>query len=165
MVMVAFAALGAYLLSHRHTYTGFDGALGNIYFWPWFPLEIGALLCLLPFSRVAGRALDNRFMRYVAKISFGLYIWHALIIAAVQVTLFPDFGYMAMTSLTAWMTPAFLSVMLSFAVATLSYKYVEHPALRWGYERALGVPPFYTSRIGLETEGRPIVVAAEAGGN
>ena len=86
IVIVVWIAIGVYLVSYRHTYTGFNGELGNIYFWPWFPLSIAISLCLLPFTQLMGSALDNCLLRYIAKISFGLYIWHYLIIE-----MLPDF--------------------------------------------------------------------------
>jgi peptidoglycan/LPS O-acetylase OafA/YrhL len=142
VVLLVWLSMGMYLWSYRHIYTGFDGSLGNIYFWPWFPLAISVSLCLLPFTHILGETLDNPVLRYVARISFGLYIWHALIIELLHVTLFPDFYYMGTKALGAWITPAFISLALSVAVAALSYRYVERPALRWGHELAATAPKY-----------------------
>ncbi len=140
IVLIVLASISLYLISYRHSYTGFNGELDNIYFWPWFPLAIAMSLCFLPFTQFMGKVLDNRFMRYVAKISFGLYIWHAIIIEVLHVTLFPDFGYMTVKTLSDWLMPAALSIGLSFIVAAASYKYVEHPVLAWGHKRAAELP-------------------------
>lgn len=163
MVIAAWILIGSYLVSHRHAYTGFNGELGNIYFWPWFPLALALSLCFLPFTRVTGTALDNRFLRYVAKISFGLYIWHALIIEVLHMSLFPNFYYMGTKTLSGWLIPAFTSLAISVGIAALSYKYVERPALRWGHKQALAAPRFPVAGSIAKSlgEGRRIVAAAE----
>jgi len=50
------------------------------YFFPILAGLVAILLASLAYSVVLGRAFDNPFLRYTARISFGLYIWHYLII-------------------------------------------------------------------------------------
>ena len=50
------------------------------YFFPLLAGLVAVLLAALAYSVVLGRAFDNPFFRYTAKVSFGLYIWHYLVI-------------------------------------------------------------------------------------
>ncbi|MCJ8311986.1 MAG: acyltransferase, partial [Pseudomonadales bacterium] len=49
------------------------------YFWPVFPIYVASSLMLLPFTVLLADLLDNRFFKFTAKISFGLYLWHFLV--------------------------------------------------------------------------------------
>jgi peptidoglycan/LPS O-acetylase OafA/YrhL len=73
------------------------------------------------------RRLDGRAIAFIAKISFGVYIWHALIIKIVWLTLPVN-----------TMPPSLLLVVLgalvaiiATAIATLSYFHFEEPVMRW----------------------------------
>lgn len=107
------------------------------YRFPWFPGSIALLLVALPFSKVIGRVFDNAFMRYTAKISFGLYIWHYPILELLRLLHNADFRYAGVRDpLTfAWLSA--LALTLAYAAATLSYRHIEAPFLE---ERPRAVP-------------------------
>ena len=73
------------------------GALRGPYDYPWFQLAVGAALALLPSTVVVGRLLDNPVVRYLARISFGLYVWHYVVLELVHLTIAPDMGQGHMT--------------------------------------------------------------------
>ena len=50
------------------------------YLFPMFAGLVALALVGLAHSRVLGRLVDNRFARYTAKVSFGIYIWHYLVL-------------------------------------------------------------------------------------
>src|SRR5690606_7896219 len=56
------------------------GWFGIPYAFPWMPVAVGTALVGLPSSVLAGRLLDNSISRFIAAISFGIYIWHFLVI-------------------------------------------------------------------------------------
>ncbi|MCJ8312511.1 MAG: acyltransferase [Saccharospirillaceae bacterium] len=58
-----------------------DTFLNIPYYWPFFPMLIAITLICVPFTHWVAKVIDNRFFAYTAKISFGLYIWHFLIMA------------------------------------------------------------------------------------
>ncbi len=91
------------------------------YYFPYFPALTAALLVCLTRSRVAGRLFDNRFFRYTSRISFGLYLWHYLVIA-----MFAG----AIGDLGEWLLLVVFSLAVSYAIATASWKYWEEPWLR-----------------------------------
>jgi peptidoglycan/LPS O-acetylase OafA/YrhL len=89
-------------------------------------VELSAAVVLLtaisdPASWIA-RALSRRWLVYVGRISYGLYVWHLIVM---------------------WGTPyvpGFVGVALSFGVAALSYRYLELPFLRRRRRRAAATP-------------------------
>ena len=88
-----FAIIGAGWVMAAHIgglNEGF-GFLGIPYGYPLMPLAIGVALTCLPSSVLAGRLLDNRVSRFIAEISFGIYIWHFLVIGLMARLLPPAF--------------------------------------------------------------------------
>jgi peptidoglycan/LPS O-acetylase OafA/YrhL len=91
------------------------------YYFPYFPALAAALLACLTRSRIAGRLFDNRFFRYTSRISFGLYLWHYLVIA-----MFAG----AIGDLGEWLLLVVFSLAVSYVIASASWKYWEEPWLR-----------------------------------
>jgi peptidoglycan/LPS O-acetylase OafA/YrhL len=92
------------------------------YRFPFFAVCIALALVTMPFSRWLGRALDNRFFSYTAKVSFGLYIWHFLVIEVVFLV--------SHTIGLPYVLLAGVSLLLAFITAELSYRFVESPFLK-----------------------------------
>jgi peptidoglycan/LPS O-acetylase OafA/YrhL len=101
------------------------------YRYPFFALCIALSLITMPFSRLLGRALDNPFFKYTAKVSFGLYIWHFLVIEVVflasQTVGLPGLPYVV---------PAGFALLLTYITAGLSYRFVESPFLRFKHKQS-----------------------------
>ena len=107
------------------------GFLNVPYDYPWFHLAVGAALVLLPSTILVGRVLDNPVVRYIARISFGLYVWHYVVLELVRLTIAPDLngGLMTDPLRMAWVSGLILA--LSFVVADLSYRFFERPIIDW----------------------------------
>lgn len=99
------------------------------YFFPLLTVFFGGFLLFAPFSRWIGRGLDNPFFRYTAKVSFGLYIWHAMIITLVRMYWIKDFHFAGITTLNRWALISLGVIAASYAVASLSYFLIEKPIL------------------------------------
>ncbi len=50
------------------------------YNWPLFPALVTGLLFALHHSRGLGRLLDNRAFAWTAKLSYGIYLWHMVVL-------------------------------------------------------------------------------------
>jgi peptidoglycan/LPS O-acetylase OafA/YrhL len=100
------------------------------YYFPLFPATAGLLLFSLSQSRWAGRFLDNPVFSFLAKISFGLYIWHYTIAEILGVTLFPDFHYGRVADLGRWFLIGAILLGLSIAVASASWYLLEQPIIK-----------------------------------
>ena len=130
LALMAFVVMVGFLWTTRFA-PGFSFSLGNQpYFYPTFPLLIAILLGTLPFSRVLGRLFDNPFARYTAKLSFGLYIWHYLILELIRLTYRPAYQYFGISSLGELLTISGVALVLAYITAALSYRYIEEPFLK-----------------------------------
>lgn len=81
----------------------------------------------------AGRALDVQPLRWVGERSYGIYLWHwplLLLVPAILARLWPA---------APWVAPltAPLVIVLTFAFAALSHRFLEQPIRRLGLRRSL----------------------------
>jgi len=84
----------------------------------------------------------NPAARRLGDVSYGVYLWHTLIIAFVVVTL----GFTASGTTGAFLALLAVTVVGSLALATLSLVLIERPCIRWARRRsrridASGHPP------------------------
>jgi peptidoglycan/LPS O-acetylase OafA/YrhL len=105
------------------------GFQGQPYRYPLFALCIALLLVTLPFSRLLGRGLDNRFFRYTAKVSFGLYIWHYLILELIRLLHNSEYRYAGIRDLPYLLIVSLVALGLAYLMAGLSYRHIESPFL------------------------------------
>jgi peptidoglycan/LPS O-acetylase OafA/YrhL len=113
------------------------GWLGIPYGFPWFALAVALFLALAPHSQAIGRLADNRPVRYVARISFGIYVWHYVVLELVRLLLAPDMDHGKMADPVWLILFCALITGVTVIIAHLSYRYLEAPAIRWarGLER------------------------------
>lgn len=98
------------------------------YYFPYLTALIAILSVSLVNSKFTGKLFDSRFMRFTAKISFGLYIWHYVIIALISFYVLPEYmNYMAIKDWRLWAGASFLMIVLSYGAATLSFHFIEKP--------------------------------------
>lgn len=114
-----------------------DNLQGQPYLFPWFAGLVGVALVGLAHSRVLGRLADNRFARYTARVSFGIYIWHYLLITVLEHYSDGRFTYGAMTEPLRHLAVCAAILAVTYAVATASWRWIERPALtsRWATGR------------------------------
>ncbi|MBB4575080.1 acyltransferase [Rhizobium lentis] len=108
------------------------GSLDIPYGFPVFPLAIATALVSLCHSHRLGRLLDNAPVRYVAKISFGIYIWQEIILTLIQRLDPSSFGASSDNVVTGWLQSCGLTMVLVLLVATLSHHLLERPAIDLG---------------------------------
>ena len=108
-----------------------DSFTKQAYLSPWYP----ALIAIALFAAAVGRSfykiLDNRLFRHIARISFGLYLWHWLFLIIVERKLANDYWTNGANNIYAWLGMITFTYGVTWAVAGLSYKYFETPILRW----------------------------------
>jgi peptidoglycan/LPS O-acetylase OafA/YrhL len=139
--VVALASLVAigWMLALQTSASGTEsyGLFGIPHAFPWFQLGVGLALATLPSTVMVGRLLDNAVARYVARISFGVYVWHYVVLELVRLWIAPDIdhGQMQDPLRMAWVSG--LIVAISFGIADLSYRFLEAPIIDWarGLER------------------------------
>ncbi|MBU2700013.1 peptidoglycan/LPS O-acetylase OafA/YrhL [Sporomusaceae bacterium BoRhaA] len=115
------------------------------YYYPALALSIGAVLTVVPYSKIVGYILDNRFSRYTAKISFGIYIWHFLIMMLVMAIAAPDHKPMPIKDFPTWIEVMGIVVMLTYMLASLSWHFIEKPLLDIAHRKIHGSNNFKTN--------------------
>jgi peptidoglycan/LPS O-acetylase OafA/YrhL len=90
---------------------------------------------LRPESRV-GRLLESPPLRWVGRISYGLYVWQQLFLVGVGEPRFPALG---------WLQQWPFNLAAAFACAVLSYRFIEQPLLAWGRRFTEGEPRPYAA--------------------
>ncbi|MEF0942089.1 acyltransferase family protein [Rhizobium sp. BR 362] len=109
--------------------------LGIPYQFPLLPLAAAVALATLPQSLLLAKLLDNRLSRYVATVSFGVYIWQDIVLT-LATTLFPwTFGTGSNDVLGGWITSSLVATVIVFAIGTASYFFLERPVIRWARTR------------------------------
>ncbi|WP_019914120.1 acyltransferase family protein [Paenibacillus sp. HW567] len=101
------------------------------YYFPAYAILFGVVLLSAPFSVRLGRYLDNRFFRFTAKISFGLYIWHYLFITLIEKYGIQDYHQSGVEDVWRWLGISVSVVVISYAAAVISYYVIEQPFINW----------------------------------
>ena len=74
-------------------------------------------------ANIFARPLRSAPMRWLGGLSYSLYLWHAVIFTIISEERLPD---------APWLVIHVSKVVLSFAVAWLSYRFIERPAIELG---------------------------------
>lgn len=146
--LLAIAAAGWIMVAHIGGLNEGFGLLGIPYGYPMMPLAIGVALVTLPSSRLAGKLLDNPVSRFIAEMSFGIYIWHFLVIGLLARLWPPAFETWNEGGWTIWLWSSAAAIVLSFVIAVASFYLLERPVMRWAR--------------GLEGKSRPANEASSA---
>jgi peptidoglycan/LPS O-acetylase OafA/YrhL len=105
--------------------------LGVPYDFPWFVLPVGLFLAVAPATVLAGRVLDNPPVRYIARISFGIYVWHYLVLELVRLFWDPELTIWTATDPVRFAVSAGVVTLVSILLAHLSYRLIEAPVIGW----------------------------------
>ena len=114
------------------------GWLGVPYGFPWFVLAVALFLAAAPSGLWLGRALDNALTRYIARISFGIYIWHYLVLELVRLYWDPLIQHGTAVDPVRFAVTSTIITGVTIVVAHISYTMLEEPMIRWARRRELG---------------------------
>jgi len=105
------------------------------YYFPSVTVLIMLLVVSLVNSVKAGKILDCRFMNFTGKISFGLYIWHYIIINIISFTVYPAYtNDQTMKNWVVWLGINAGMMAAAYIVATASFYFLEKPFLDRAHE-------------------------------
>jgi hypothetical protein len=97
------------------------------YDWPAFPLLIALLLFALPRTVLLSKAVELKFFKVTALLSYGIYLWHVPVLRGLE-------HLMLSSKLEAWSAIfcfGALALAVTYLVSLLSYYLVERHVLRW----------------------------------
>jgi peptidoglycan/LPS O-acetylase OafA/YrhL len=121
------------------------GWLGAPYNFPFFHLGIALALLAFPHARLLPALSELAPIRYIAKISFGIYIWHFMILELIRQFFAPSFGYAGISDTSYWLTLTSISLALALVAGSLSWYGIERPSLNWAKRfepgKAVGAEP------------------------
>ncbi|WP_196598577.1 acyltransferase family protein [Pectinatus frisingensis] len=95
------------------------------YHYPLFSGCAALIITVMPLSKHIGHLFDNPFFSYTAKISFGLYIWHYIFVAAI----FYSGATRGTGNITDWFIGSLVVIIAAYTVASLSWFLLEKPIL------------------------------------
>ena len=81
----------------------------------------------MAYTKKIGRLLDNRPFKWIAKLSYSVYLYHALVIGVLRFTVFKGEG----VPYPEWFLLVAITFPAAFFLAHLSNKYVEMKAVVW----------------------------------
>ena len=121
----------------------FYGWLRIPYQFPAFPLLIGLVLAAAPSGLLSGRLLDNPVVAWLARISFGIYIWHYVVLELVRVYWVPEINHGSMRDPVMFLVTSAGITAITIAVAASSWRWLELPIINWarGLERRQKLRP------------------------
>jgi peptidoglycan/LPS O-acetylase OafA/YrhL len=107
------------------------GVAGIPYGFPLFPIGVALILVGAPSSVLVSRLTENAAIAFVARISFGIYVWHFLVMECIRMLYQPRYNFGSMYAWPQWagISAAMLAVVV--IIATLSYYLMEAPVIRW----------------------------------
>ena len=105
--------------------------LGLPYDFPFLHLGIALTLLAFPHARHLPAISELPPVRFLAQISFGIYIWHFLILELLRQFFVSSYGWGGISDTALWLEITGVSVPLALLAGTLSWRLVESPALRW----------------------------------
>lgn len=112
----------------------FFGLLRVPYGFPTFHLLLGAALAVMPSSVLVAQVEDNRVVRYLARISFGIYIYHYLVLEMVRVFLMPGIDHGQIGDTGTLLAASTIIIGATILIATASYRWLEAPVITWARE-------------------------------
>ncbi len=131
--VVALAGLGLayWSLADNFPFTDGYGIASIPYGFPWFPIGVGLILIGVPSSMLVRRVTEIAPIAFLARISFGIYVWHFLIMECVRVLYQPRYVHGGMFNVSQWAWLSVGVVVAAMVIATLSYYLFEAPIIRW----------------------------------
>lgn len=137
LLALAGAALAIWSMARHFPVTDGYGLANIPYGFPWFPLGVGLMLVSTPSSVLLKQVTEAAPIAFIARISFGIYVWHYMIMEMIRVLYQPRYVYAGMVDVPQWAWISVGVIVVSVALATVSYYWFEAPIIRWarGLER------------------------------
>ena len=123
------SSLAVGLVISRLTPGAPDAFTQQPYVSPFFALLMAAALVFASQSVYVAGFLDNRLFAWLAKLSFGIYLWHVVVIEVIARQFVPGYGYAGLTDVGQWVSLSALVLLVSIAIAAASWKWFEAPIL------------------------------------
>lgn len=103
-----------------------------------FPLAtflIAGIIGTLPLTRYVSHFFEKSLFQFVARISYSVYLWHALVLVLLGKYFFPEMGHLAPGD---WAKIAILTYAITGVIAWVSHMLLEVRLPKWLIEKRFG---------------------------
>ena len=107
------------------------------YMAPFYAILMAGVIVSVSMSTQVCNILDNRFFRWIAKMSFSIYLWHMFLIEIIERKFLAKYVYYGLTDLSEWVIISTVVLAGSTLIAAISWRYLEFPILKSA--RKLGI--------------------------
>ena len=114
------------------------------YNFPYIPVLLSALIFLVPSSKVTSKLLEYKFLKWLGVISYGIYIFHYPLQKALKIVL-EKFGVSVSEQ---WLLFGLLSLGATIVSASLSYRFIEQPIIRYFKNKNMQPVPETSNGLG-----------------
>lgn len=127
---IATAIQAIILVVSRLTPGWEDSFTQQPYLSPFFAIFMAGLLVFASHSKYVSRVLDNRLFSWLAKLSFGIYLWHALVIEVIARKFVASYVFSGLNDVWQWLFISAIVFGSAIAIAALSWRLLESPILK-----------------------------------
>lgn len=106
-----------------------DSFTNQPYLAPFFALLMAGLIVSISFSTRVCNILDNGLFRWLAQLSFSIYLWHMVIIVFIEREIVSKYVYYGVTNLSEWIFLSSIVLLVSITLAATSWRFLESPLL------------------------------------
>ena len=100
------------------------------YLAPFFAILMAGVIVSASLSTQVYKLLDNKLFRWIAKISFSIYLWHMFLIVIIERKFFSKYLYYGLTDLSEWIMISSIVLIGSIILAATSWRFLESPILK-----------------------------------
>jgi peptidoglycan/LPS O-acetylase OafA/YrhL len=97
---------------------------------PFYSLCMAGLLVCAAMSKYLYKILDNSFFRWIAKLSFSVYLWHVVIIEIIARKFLSNYVFYGLTDTLQWVFISCIVLIGSILIAATSWRFLESPILK-----------------------------------
>jgi peptidoglycan/LPS O-acetylase OafA/YrhL len=130
LAFITAAAAAIILVVARLTPGSPDSFTQQPYVSPFFAIFTAGLLVFGSHSKYVARVLDNRLFSWLAKLSFGIYLWHVVVIEVISRKFIEDYVYFGLTDVWQWVLISAIVLGISISIAAASWQLFESPILQ-----------------------------------
>ena len=126
---VALAIASILLVAIRLEPGAPDSFTKQPYLAPFYAILMAGVLVSASFSTQIYKLLDNKLFRWVAKLSFSIYLWHMFLIEIIQRKFPTKYIYYGLTDSLQWVVISSIILIGSTLIAATSWRLLESPVL------------------------------------
>ena len=128
---VIFAMVAILLVANRLVPGAPDSFTKQPYLAPFYAVLMAGVLVSASLSKHVHKLLDNKFFKWIAKLSFSIYLWHVFIIEIIGRRFMEKYVYYGLTDSLDWVLISTIVMVSSILIAAISWRFLESPVLKY----------------------------------